>query len=55
MWFVSASLFIVWFALKFALGKGGYIHILLIAAISVLVVQLVAYRKTQYHKISADQ
>ena len=50
MWLVSGSLLIVWFLLKFVLHKGGYVHILLLAAISVLVVQLLAYRKTQYHK-----
>lgn len=55
MWIVSAGLLIVWFILKFPLHKGGYIHILLIGAISVLVVQLAAYRKTQYHKTSASR
>ncbi len=55
MWIVSGSLLIIWFALKFFLHKGGYVHILLIAAISILVVQLIAYRKTQFHKNSADQ
>ena len=45
----------IWFILKFLLHKGGYVHILLIGAISVLVVQLVAYRKTQYHKTSSGR
>jgi uncharacterized membrane protein len=55
MWIISAGLLIVWFILKFALHKGGYVHILLIGAISVLVVQVIAYRKTQYHKTSASR
>ena len=55
MWVVSGSLLVIWFILKFLLHKGGYVHILLIAAISVLVVQLIAYRKTQYHRNSANQ
>lgn len=55
MWFLSAALLIVWFILKFLLHKGGYVHMLLVAAISVLVVQLVAYRKTQYHKTSSGR
>ena len=55
MWVVSAGLAIVWFVLKFVLHKGGYIHILLIASISVLVVQLIASRNTHYHRVSSDQ
>ena len=52
MWKLFGILMAVWFVLKFLLHKGGYVHIILIAALSVLVVQLVAYRKTQYHKTS---
>jgi len=50
MWILSAGLAIVWFVLTFLLHKGGYVHIILIAAISIFVVQFTAYRKTQYHK-----
>jgi hypothetical protein len=50
MWIVSAGLATVWFVLTFLLHKGGYVHIILIAAISVFVVQFTAYRNTQYHK-----
>jgi uncharacterized membrane protein len=53
MWIVSGVLLFVWFILKFFLHKGGYIHMLLIAAIFVLVVQLLAYRNTRYHRASA--
>lgn len=55
MWFLSAALLIVWFILKFLLHKGGYVHMLLVAAISIFVVQLIAYRKTQYHKTSSGR
>lgn len=55
MWFLSAAFLIVWFILKFLLHKGGYVHILLIAAISILGVELLAYRKTQYHKTSSGR
>jgi uncharacterized membrane protein len=54
MWFVSGSLFVVWFILKFLLHKGGFVHILLIACISILGVQLLAYRKTRYHKTPTE-
>jgi uncharacterized membrane protein len=53
MWFISWGLLFVWFILKFFLHKGGYVHILLIAAISVMVIQLLAYRNMRYHKMSA--
>jgi hypothetical protein len=52
MWFVCGLLFLVWLILTLALHKSGFVHILLIACISVLGVQLLAYRKTQYHKPS---
>ena len=55
MWVIGISLLIIWFILKFALHKGGYVHILLVGAISVLVLRLIAYRKTQYHKTSEGQ
>jgi hypothetical protein len=55
MWTVSTGLLVVWFILKFIMHKGGYVHILLIAAISILGVQLIASRKTRYHKTSAGQ
>jgi hypothetical protein len=50
MWLVSGLLLLVWFVLKFGLHKGGFVHILLITAISVAGVQFLAYRKTRYHK-----
>lgn len=49
---ISGVLLFVWFILKFVLHKGGFIHILLVAAISIAVVQLIAYRKTRYHTSS---
>jgi hypothetical protein len=53
MWALSAILFLVWFVLKFLLHKGGFVHILLLGAISVFVVQLIAYRKTRYQRLSS--
>ena len=49
LWGSSAVILLVWFVLKFVLHKGGYIHILLLLGLSILVVQIVAYRNTQYH------
>ena len=53
MWAVSAILFIIWVVLKFLLHKNGFVHIWLLGAISVFVVQLIAYRKTRYHRLSS--
>lgn len=55
MWIFSAALLLVWFILKFALHKGGFIHILLLAAISAAGIQLIASRKTRYQKISSPR
>lgn len=49
MWVFSGVLFVVWFILKVVLHKGGYVHILLIFAITVFVVQTLAVRNTRYH------
>lgn len=55
MWVLSGALFVVWFILKFFLHKGGYVHILLIGSLSTFGVQVLAYRKTQYHKNSTER
>jgi hypothetical protein len=54
MWVASAIILTVWFVLKFVLHKGGYVHILLLLGISILVVQVVAYRKARYHRLDAE-
>jgi hypothetical protein len=55
MWAVTGALLLVWFILKFVLHKGGFVHILLLTAISVGVVQFIAYRKTRYHASSTQR
>jgi hypothetical protein len=54
MWIVFTLLMTVWFILVI-LHKGGYVHMFLVAAISILCVQLIAYRKTRFHNTSAGQ
>lgn len=54
LWLVSAIIVAIWFVLKFVLHKGGYVHILLLLGISIFVVQVVAYRKAQYHRLDAE-
>ena len=55
MWPAVAILLVVWFVLKFAMGKGGFIHILLVTAISVAIVQFLTDRKTRYQNKSAGR
>jgi hypothetical protein len=50
MWIAPLVLTIVWLVLTLVLHKGGYVHIILIAAISIFVVKWTGYRNTQYHK-----
>ncbi|HKR58510.1 MAG TPA: hypothetical protein VJS64_02155 [Pyrinomonadaceae bacterium] len=50
MWIVGSGLLVVWFILKFVFHKGGFVHMFLLAGISILIIQLVAYRKTRYQR-----
>jgi|GraSoiStandDraft_41_1057321.scaffolds.fasta_scaffold27980_5 hypothetical protein len=55
LWVAGAGFLFVWFILKFLLHKGGFIHVLLLTAISLFVVQFAAYRKTRYQKLSSGR
>ncbi len=55
MWVVSFLILLVWFILKFLLHKGGYVHMLLLFSLSMFGVQILAYRKTRYHKNPAGR
>lgn len=55
MWVFVGVLLAVWFVLKFALGKGGFIHIVLLTALSIAIVQVIADRKTRYQKKSSGK
>lgn len=48
-WAVSGIVLAIWLVLKFALNKGGYVHILLLLGLSILVVKIIAERNTRYH------
>ncbi len=53
MWVLGAALLLVWLILTFLLHKSGFIHILLLSALSIFVIQLAAHRKTKYHEKSS--
>ena len=53
LWFVAAGLFLTWFVLSVLFHKSGMVHILLLSAVAVFVVQFAAYRKARHQKPSA--
>jgi len=53
LWWIASGLLVVWFALRFVLHQRGWVHIILLSGISVLVVQIAAYRKTRFQRMSS--
>ena len=47
MWRAFAILMALWLILKFILHKGGYVHMILVAAIAIMVVELIAERNAR--------
>jgi hypothetical protein len=45
MWLIAAGLFITWLVGKFVFGKYGFIHIFLLCAIAIALVQFVHERR----------
>ena len=54
MWIAFTILMVLWVVFKFLLHKGGYVHMFVVAAISIAIVQIIAERKVRYHKTSGD-
>jgi uncharacterized membrane protein len=55
LWFVAAGLFLIWFVLSVFFQKGGMVHVILLSAIAVFVVQVAAYRKAKHHNRGAGR
>lgn len=45
---LAATLFAAWLVGKFVLGRGGFIHILLLCAVAIAVVQFVHERRAAH-------
>ncbi|HYY99526.1 MAG TPA: lmo0937 family membrane protein [Pyrinomonadaceae bacterium] len=45
LWLLAAALFAAWLVGKFVMGKEGFIHILLLCAVAVAVVQFAHDRR----------
>jgi hypothetical protein len=50
LWWVASGLVAAWFVLAFFVHKRGWVHMLLLAGFSLLVIQIAAYRKTKYQR-----
>jgi hypothetical protein len=50
LWIFGLALIACWFVLKVILHKGGFSHILLLAGISLLIIQFAAHRRANYQK-----
>ncbi len=54
LWILGGGLIAFWFVLRFILHKGGgFAHILLLSGISLLTIQVAAYRKARYQRLSS--
>lgn len=49
LWLVGSGLIVAWLILLLFAPR-GWIHLLLLSGITVLIVQIAAYRKTKTHK-----
>jgi len=45
IWLLAAGLFVTWLVGKFILGKGGFVHIFLLCAVAIALVQFVHDRR----------
>ena len=55
LWIVGIALILLWFVLKFFFHQNSYVHMILIGAISLLVVQFAAERRTRYQRNSSEK
>ncbi len=46
LWFIGGGLFAVWL-ISVLLGKGGFVHVLILCAVPILVVQWIATRESK--------
>ena len=54
LWWIGSGLILLWLILLVAQQR-GWIHLLLLSGITVLIVQVAAYRKTRYEHRFRDK
>jgi hypothetical protein len=47
LWLVAALLFAAWFLTALLLGKGGFVHVLLLSAVTLGIVQFLHERRAR--------
>ena len=52
LWIVGSILVVVWLVEKFLLHKGGMVHVILMIAISMFLIQFVQDRRTKAYRRS---
>ena len=52
LWIVGSILVVIWLVEKFLLHKGGMVHVILMIAISMFVIQFVQDRRTKAYQRS---
>jgi hypothetical protein len=52
LWIVGSILFVIWLVEKFLLHKGGMIHVILMIAASIYLIQFVQDRRTKAYQRS---
>ena len=50
LYYIGSAFLIVWFILKFAMHKGGFVHTLLLGAIGCITVQFVQQMRTRQYE-----
>ena len=52
LWIVGSILVVIWFVEKFLLHKGGMVHVILMIAVSIFLIQFVQDRRTKEYQRS---
>jgi hypothetical protein len=55
LWWIGTGLLVAWFVLRFIVHQRGWVHLMLLSGISVLLVQVMAHRKTKYQEKVSQQ
>ena len=55
LWIVGAVLIVVWLVEKFLLHKGGLVHVILMVAVSVFIIQFAQDRRTKEYQRSLNR
>jgi hypothetical protein len=55
LWIGGLALVVVWFVLTFLLHKGGMVHVWLMIALSMFLIQFIQDRRTKEYERSRDR